>query len=88
MLSSCSSFLVKETTNSVEKTSIIIFGIKEKQLYCENYFYHLFIIVKGMTTPLSFLPAICYSPFTSDVYLVDNISIRLNFQQVYSIGER
>ena len=40
-----------EETTSVEKNSIILFGIKEKKLRCENVFYHALIIVKGMTTP-------------------------------------
>ena len=30
----------------------------------------------------------CYIPFSSDVYLVDEISFRLSFQRVYSVGER
>ena len=35
---------------SVEKTSIIIFGFKEKQMDYENYFNCGFIIIRGMTT--------------------------------------
>ena len=33
----CSIYGIEETT-SVDKTSIILFGIKEKQLCCENSF--------------------------------------------------
>ena len=39
-----------EETSAVKKISIILFGIKYKQLRCENYFYPVFIIVRGMTT--------------------------------------
>ena len=37
-----SNYGIEETT-SVEKTSIILFGIKEKQLRFENSFYCVFI---------------------------------------------
>ena len=41
-----------EETTSFKKTSIILGGIKEKQLRCENSLYRLFIVVRGITTPL------------------------------------
>ena len=41
-----------------------------------------------MTTLLSSLITLYYSPFYSDVYLVENISFRLSSQQVYSAGDR
>ena len=40
--------MIEETT-AFKKTSTIIFGIKYKQLRCEKYLYHVFIIVWGMT---------------------------------------
>ena len=61
------------------------FVFKEKQLLCENCFYPVFW---GMTTLLSSLITLYYSPFYSDVYLVENISFRLSSQQVYSAGDR
>ena len=38
---------------------------------------------------MSWIPLIiiCYSPFSSDVYLVKNIPYRLSFQRVYSVGD-
>ena len=42
---------IKETT-AVDKTSIIIFGIKEKKLNRENSFYHVLIIGRATTTAL------------------------------------
>ena len=49
-------------TMSVEETSLILFGIKEKQLFCESFFYRLFIIVRGVT--VAKIPSITLSvPF-------------------------
>ena len=47
MLSSCIKFLDIEETNPAKKTSIVLFGIKYKQLHYEQKIYCVFIIVKG-----------------------------------------
>ena len=39
-----------DETTPVDKTSIMIFYIKEKQLRCENSLYIIIIIVRGMDT--------------------------------------
>ena len=38
-----------EETTQVKKTSIILGGIKEKELRYENSFYHVFIVVRETT---------------------------------------
>ena len=45
------SIYFKEEMNSVDKISIIVYGIKEKQLRCGNYFYSVFNIVRVMNKP-------------------------------------
>ena len=60
---------------------------KEKQLRCENSVYCVNTVVIGMTTSLSPLITLCCSPFSSDVYLVDEISFRLWFQRISSVGK-
>ena len=42
-------YVIEETT-SIKKTSIILGGIKEKQLCFENLSYRVFIVVMGTTT--------------------------------------
>ena len=75
---------------AAKKTSIIliVFGIKEKQLLREKYFYPVFIIIREMTTSLSSLTHIFYSSFLWTFNLSYNISLHLNSQLIYSVGER
>ena len=54
---------------------------------CENSLYCVFIIVRVMNTSLIPLITIFYGHFSLDIYLVEEISFRLCFQQVYSVGE-
>ena len=87
MLSLCIPFkLYMGKHVSRENLSNILF--KRKQLCCENSFCSVFIIVRGINPSLSPLITICYSPFSFYVYLVDDISFRLYFKQVYFVGER
>ena len=81
----CSVYIVLGNNVSRENISNILF--KEKQLRCENSFYQVFIIVRETTTPLSPLITLCYSPFSLEVYLVEEISFSISFQRMYSIGE-
>ena len=41
---------------------------KDKQLYCENYFYRVFIIISGMTTSWSLLINICIVPLLGRLF--------------------
>ena len=48
VISMYSIYSIEETTQ-VKKTSIILGGIKEKELRYENSFYHVFIVVRETT---------------------------------------
>ena len=61
---------------------------KEKQLRCEFFSYLVFIIFRGTAMSRSHLITLCYSHFSLDIYLFENISLRINFKWVYSVGER
>ena len=59
---------------------------KEKHLRCENSPYLVFIIVRGITA--SWIPLIthCYSPFYSDLYSFEEISLCLNFNRIIPLA--
>ena len=59
---------------SVEKTSIIIFGFKEKQMDYENYFNCGFIIIRGMTTSWTPSITLCYINFFGRLYSRQNFT--------------
>ena len=49
--------------NQSRKPLLYYLLFKEKQLLCEDYFYHVFTIVRGMTSSWILLITIFYSPF-------------------------
>ena len=77
MIPSCIPFMVYRKIPSFKKISIILFGIKEKKLSFKLGNDHL------MNPFNKYLLYYLYL----DVYLVDNISLCLNFQRVYSVGD-
>ena len=79
----CSIYVVEEMT-SVEKTSIILFGIKEKQLCCENSLYCVYYC---QVNDHGMKPFNTYQSLSFDVYLYEKTSIPLNFQRVQSVGQ-
>ena len=63
-------------------------SFKKKQFRFENYFYCMFVIFRVMVTSLNPLITLCCSPFYLVVCLFYKISLCLNFQRVYSVGDR
>ena len=70
-----------EETTQVKKTSTILCGIKEKQLCCENSFYCVFIVVRGMTTSLSLITRVYYLACMFNLYSVFGVSPVGRYQQ-------
>ena len=59
----------------------IWYVFKDKQLRCENDFYHVFITVRGMTLSRSPLITLCYSPFLRTfIYLTIFHSVQIFYR--------
>ena len=80
-------YFIEASDASQENLCYIIWYLKIKTML-QKLFYHVLIIVKGMTMSWSPFITLCYSPFSSDANSFDEISLCLNFQWFYSVGER
>ena len=78
---------IKESNASQENLRYIIWYLKRNNCVCETLFILGLLFQRIITT--SWIPSInlCYSSF-SHVYLLDDISLYLNFQWVHSVVER
>ena len=77
-----------ENNVSRKKLSNIILYLKRNNCVLKHSFYRVFIIARWMTTSLIPPITLCLSPFSLDVYLIDDISFRVYFQRVFSADER
>ena len=87
MLSLCTTFMAYRKFASVKKNSVVVIWYVNRKNCVVKTFYCVFITAKENYHIMKpFNNYLLYSLFYA--YLFGHISLFLNFQQVYSVGER
>ena len=79
---------IQESDVSQENIYYIIWYLKRNNCVLKNIFIVYLLLQRGLKTSLIPLITLFYITFLRTLILFDDISLHLNFQSVYYVGER